>query len=575
MDAPENVRFAAAQTLAVVHMAAGKASAPTGWGSDMRDALGGLAASLSAMTVDAWEEEPPRANPPPPPASLPAFPVDPADRVAATLAAVEGYTEMALAMLCTTSARPVPIPLAQIVSAALRCLNLTFDTPVAAHVSPHHHAVLVASLPKVWTTGLLLLASAMAACGDHLVPHLTGILEHTVYLLERVPSNMADVRLKLFQFHSIMLNMYPAGVLPVEYTTRLLKFSLGVMGGLLDARPPTSVPAAQGRKNKKRARGQEDALIGGLEGRAPRATSAVEAEIVRAALSLSPKIHSAALLPPALLTFSIRLHLSLYVALSTRPSFFVDLASGVAVREALEHALEHAATLECGGTARDVRTLLIAVLPSTIDRNAHFDLLLHPALPPLARPLPPLSQLHMFAPESEEERRVRREMGFKNPEDEDDEEEDGDEDEEDDAMAVDEWAASAMRNGAPAQVSVPVPAPAPAAVTVPVPHRPVHPPPAIVASAPAPFTAPVAAAAAPAPAAAPVQEEPIDVTVTQASAVSFMSGSTSTASAQLTVPAPAQTAPTPAAAAAAPADDGDDSDEEIPDLDSGSSDEEE
>lgn len=38
--------------------------------------------------------------------------------------------------------------------------------------------------------------------------------------------------------------------------------------------------------------------------------------------------------------------------------------------------------------------------------------MLHPSLPPLPRPAPPLSALHYFAPESDEEKRLRLELGF-------------------------------------------------------------------------------------------------------------------------------------------------------------------
>lgn len=44
-------------------------------------------------------------------------------------------------------------------------------------------------------------------------------------------------------------------------------------------------------------------------------------------------------------------------------------------------------------------------------------LLLHPNLPPLQRPQPPLSALHYFAKETEEERRLRRELGYTSFED--------------------------------------------------------------------------------------------------------------------------------------------------------------
>jgi hypothetical protein len=53
-------------------------------------------------------------------------------------------------------------------------------------------------------------------------------------------------------------------------------------------------------------------------------------------------------------------------------------------------------------------TLLIVQQP----RGERFSLLLHPTQPPMLRAQPPLSQLHFFAPETEEEKRLRQEMGF-------------------------------------------------------------------------------------------------------------------------------------------------------------------
>ena len=44
-------------------------------------------------------------------------------------------------------------------------------------------------------------------------------------------------------------------------------------------------------------------------------------------------------------------------------------------------------------------------------------MLLHPAVPPMIRPQPPLSALHYFAPENEEERKLRLELGFGRTED--------------------------------------------------------------------------------------------------------------------------------------------------------------
>jgi hypothetical protein len=46
------------------------------------------------------------------------------------------------------------------------------------------------------------------------------------------------------------------------------------------------------------------------------------------------------------------------------------------------------------------------------DPSDRVNLVLHPSLPPLPRPAPPLWALHYFAPESDEEKRLRLELGF-------------------------------------------------------------------------------------------------------------------------------------------------------------------
>ncbi|KAL1408936.1 hypothetical protein Q8F55_005750 [Vanrija albida] len=555
-DAPEAIVAAAAETLAVFHLVAGKAGAPAAWGADMKDALGGFAAAVTGLAAEAWVEEAPRATPFPPPASFPLPPADPVQRAEAAIAWVEGYAELVLALLRLPSARPVPVPLVQVVSCALRAVNLTFETPVADHVSPVHHAALLSAIPRLNTAGLLLLGQAALSCGDHLLPHLTPILEHTVYLLESTPSYMADARAKLLLWHTIWLEQYPAAIIPAEYTTRLLKFALGVIGTALDAKPTTVVPVHAGKRGKKRGRGAEDALVGGLEGRAPKPMSKADAEVISAALELTPLLHSAPLLSPALLNFSIRLHLSLFLSLPGRIASFADKASHAELERSVAAALEHVAIMNegSGGTSRDIRVLLLSLLPTfkTESSRQAFSLLLHPALPPMARPLPPLSQLHYFAPESDEEKKIRREMGFFTAEevaggaaqDESDDEE----------MAVDEeWAPPAKVQvvaAAPVPVVVPAPVVLPVVQPVPVPVVPVVQPVALPIAQPA-----LAQPAAPPPiveAAAPV-----------APAAPFMSAPSSSAR---------PVAPEPAAAPApAPAED-DDDDDMIPELDSGSED---
>jgi len=65
--------------------------------------------------------------------------------------------------------------------------------------------------------------------------------------------------------------MYPSSIVPVEYPTRLLRLSLAQLSPLLDPKgqavPAPAADSSSSKKGKKRARGAEDGLVGGLEGR--------------------------------------------------------------------------------------------------------------------------------------------------------------------------------------------------------------------------------------------------------------------------------------------------------------------
>ena len=84
-----------------------------------------------------------------------------------------------------------------------------------------------------------------------------------------------STHLQLLRFHSFFLELYPSSIVPVEYPTRLLKLSLGHLSPLLDPKgqavPTTDIvtngSGSSSKKGKKRARGAEDGLVGGLEGR--------------------------------------------------------------------------------------------------------------------------------------------------------------------------------------------------------------------------------------------------------------------------------------------------------------------
>jgi hypothetical protein len=88
-------------------------------------------------------------------------------------------------------------------------------------------------------------------------------------------------------FLQLLLEQYPPALAPVDYASRLLRHCLTQYASVLDSRPGVITATAEsggGKRGKKRARGAEDGLIGGLEGRETKALSEHTVEIVMSCL---------------------------------------------------------------------------------------------------------------------------------------------------------------------------------------------------------------------------------------------------------------------------------------------------
>ncbi|WVQ74084.1 hypothetical protein IAR50_003668 [Cryptococcus sp. DSM 104548] len=552
---PSQIRQQSAKLLATLHVTSGKAQSPAAWTADMKQVLGGIGKALGGITADAWEEDPVTVSPPVS-TSTPDLPTEPLQRLPVALDWLEGLTQATLEMLSFPTSRPVAIPVAGIVSAGLRCLSLTLDTPTVPYIMPQHHAFLIASLPRIWAAGTQLLAAVALATGDHLFPHLSNIFDHSVWLLERIPQSMCESQTLLLRFHNLLLTLYPSSLLPVEYPTRLLRSCLSSLGPLLGDKRDSVAAASKneaggGKRGKKRARGAEDGLVGDLEGKGRRGLTHSELESIISALSLTPLLHTAPLLAPSLLTLSVRLHLSLYLGLSSlSASTFPEIGSREDVRSVVRKALEK--VLSVGeGWSKGYESVIVSVLESSSQPSIRPTL--HPKLPPMMRHQPALSELHFFAKETDEEKKVRKELGFGLA----DETVDVEEDEEDELPAKRSSAVAPVVQ-APVQVTAPAPQFAqPAPVVAPV-----------VVQQPAPVALP---APTPAPLTlAPQPPIPTFQPPTQP-AESFISFTNTTTTSSTTNPsASTQTKVVETVSERMQVDD---DDEALPELDSGSEDE--
>jgi hypothetical protein len=199
-----------------------------------------------------------------------------------------------------------------------------------------------------------------------------------------------STHLQLLRFHSFFLEIYPSSIVPVEYPTRLLKLSLGHLSPLLDPKgqavPTTDIvtngSGSTSKKGKKRARGAEDGLVGGLEGRDRANLSSDEIDVIVESLnckltwsavqaeelieSVVPLAHITPVLAPALLTFSIRLHISLYLALPTVSHLLQPPEQESRLKQALTSVLQKAALMTDneGGTSRGWKSIIMSILVS-------------------------------------------------------------------------------------------------------------------------------------------------------------------------------------------------------------------
>ncbi|KAI9635362.1 uncharacterized protein MKK02DRAFT_44049 [Dioszegia hungarica] len=399
-----DIRDSAISLLTILYHTQGKAQVAQGWRAEMGDGLLGVGACLDAIVADGWQGDARAAQTALPPGLAP-FPADTPSRLPVALIKPPSQT----------TSRPVPVPIAHIVRLAIRCLDLTLDTPTVPYISPQHHANLVACLPRIWTSGMMLLGNVATACGDHLLPHLTDILDTTLHLAEITPDTSTQSHTQLLRLHNIFLDIFPSATWYPEHPARLLKLCISKLSPLLDSTAPvnTSLATANGaggKKGKKRARGEEDGLLASLEGREGRRIG-VEGAVALEALQLISKVHPTPLLPPSLLMLSIRLHLALYLSLPTFGARrFADPAIQVRLIRSVRMVLQEACLMvEESGHSQGWKSVVLSVLEPNQGRLAP---LLHPQLPAISRPAPPLSSLHFFTVESEEEAIIREELGL-------------------------------------------------------------------------------------------------------------------------------------------------------------------
>ncbi|TRM68137.1 rRNA processing/ribosome biogenesis-domain-containing protein [Schizophyllum amplum] len=321
-------------------------------------------------------------------------------------------------LLSATTHRAVQVPLGPLSAFVVAMLNVSDADPAVSIVDSNARTLQLSLNAFVVQHGCELMQKLVTSLPQHVSPHLSQWLTCLAYILEE-PQPIA-LRASVLRTIACILKDSPSFHAPLVIN-RLARAATPSLVILLDREshanpsPTAAISTASSKKGKKRARGFEGDEAFRLTKSAVCPTAA-DAEAVLYALAVMKYLLRAAELAPTLRSIASRVLLSMHLALprmsptaiSEDPSVYVKVLGAV-----------QAVVLEIGAGSSSAmgKGLPLAMKAMLLDANDDafrtLDLLLHPRLPPLVRPLPHVDALALFAgEESSEERRARLDMGI-------------------------------------------------------------------------------------------------------------------------------------------------------------------
>ncbi|KAK2466090.1 hypothetical protein APHAL10511_001732 [Amanita phalloides] len=304
--------------------------------------------------------------------------------------------------------RPVQLPLGTLVRFVLGILTCSSESQVEDHVDANVRVMEVAVVPEIWQLGCHILADLAVCVQHHLTPHLTCLLSCLAIHLERKPKT--PLRLAcLNALHALLMHCYAldSDVLP----NRLAKSILPIITAILSHTSSGPTEVNQIRKGKKRGRNFEGEEI---------------LKSARNALCQSPKDEQALLVSLQVLrclwkntnlstqmqSVVARNLLAVFVTLPRLPPALLSVDASFHARFSRNI---QAAALDVGIGSSNVSSkslgLIVAFSESEKETQRHFDLLLHPRVPPLIRRETFAQSLPSYFDEELQEGGVRADLG--------------------------------------------------------------------------------------------------------------------------------------------------------------------
>ncbi|KAI0750951.1 rRNA processing/ribosome biogenesis-domain-containing protein [Daedaleopsis nitida] len=408
---------ASSKLYATLSLTGGKVNAPNLWRKSLDDTIAfAWGAFLQLRTTYPTQGYGNIARPEPPVE-------DPIIAVPLALDRLRAAVRILEDLFSVNASRPVMVPVNSIVRLCLAFLRCSLDDKADAHVDHAIHSLESSVVPNLWALACELISSLSQACRDHLNPHLTMLLTHLAFHLERheTPTHTLSALRAV-----VSLLTDGARVHESIIACRLARAIMPFIAKILTTRSQNGEGEEQGvtqgrsKKAKKRARGYEGDEVFKV-GREVVCLTTEDGDVLLTSVDVLDNLLSRTPLRPPVRSIATRLLLSIYGSLPQLPPALIS--SDLSLHSRLCAKIQRVCVRLAIGTTNTMSKSLgfvLSISDGTYAENGELmvptevELLLHPRVPPLVRSLPHVEMLSLFrAEEGDEESDARSRVGLR------------------------------------------------------------------------------------------------------------------------------------------------------------------
>ncbi|EAU84647.2 hypothetical protein CC1G_00166 [Coprinopsis cinerea okayama7 len=404
---PTDVRilYSAARLYATLHLTGGKVGAAAIWRKFVDDTLAFCWNAYAALRTTFPGNAMNTGNPPQ---------ADPIIIVPLNIDRLRCGTVVLEHLLQTLTTRPVQVSIGSLVKYGLTLISTSADEQIEGFFDPTTRVSEVAAVPEIWKEGCNLLTVLAETVPQHLNPYTSRLCTVIAYHLEQPSTTIAQKAFFLYTLR-VVLNKCHAVDSPI-IPNRIVKALLPSLAVILDSKGPASQPGetiSTTKNSRKRARNYEGDEVFKVS-RDVICPTAIEGQVLLHTITVlrhclrNPNLAVPQLSLATRILLSIQLSLSQMapVTFSPDPSLF-DKVNREVHSLCAELASSSSVVLH-KATPLIVSTLVEAQRTESLPA---LDLLLHPRLPPVVRPIPPIQSIILFkVDESHEEAELRNKL---------------------------------------------------------------------------------------------------------------------------------------------------------------------